>query len=136
MFEEDLVVADVDLDAVFNARLHDPRLRKGRALDAGEGTARIELPAHGTGPPSAAADPEGAAGGGVATETAARPALEQRRQAPARELIPEIYDALVLGTRDYIVQERLRSGGARPLGRHRQRAVRLRRRATRSTPAA
>jgi NAD+ synthase (glutamine-hydrolysing) len=104
MFEEDLVVADVDLDAVFNARLHDPRLRKGRALDAGEGTARIELPAHGTGPPSAAADPEGAAGGGVATETAARPALEQRRQAPARELIPEIYDALVLGTRDYIVK--------------------------------
>ena len=32
MFVEDLVVADVELDAVFNARLHDPRLRKERAL--------------------------------------------------------------------------------------------------------
>ncbi|HKQ58445.1 MAG TPA: nitrilase-related carbon-nitrogen hydrolase, partial [Candidatus Eisenbacteria bacterium] len=28
LFTEDLVVADVELDAVFNARLHDPRLRK------------------------------------------------------------------------------------------------------------
>src|SRR5207247_1554818 len=30
MFEEDLVIADVDLESVFSARLHDPRLRKGR----------------------------------------------------------------------------------------------------------
>ena len=30
-FAEDLVVADVDLDEVFNARLHDTRLRKERA---------------------------------------------------------------------------------------------------------
>src|SRR5258706_739072 len=44
MFEEDLVVADVNLEEVFNARLHDPRLRKGRVLDGGEPTPRIELP--------------------------------------------------------------------------------------------
>ena len=42
MFEEDLVVADVEIDAVFSARLHDPRLRKERVLD-GETTARFEL---------------------------------------------------------------------------------------------
>ncbi len=29
-FEEDLIVADLDLDAVFNRRLHDPRRRKQR----------------------------------------------------------------------------------------------------------
>src|SRR5205085_9079210 len=49
MFEEDLVVADVDLESVFSARLHDPRLRKGRALDAGEGSPRIDLPLHSEG---------------------------------------------------------------------------------------
>src|SRR5207237_1709159 len=43
MFEEDFLVADVELDAVFNARLHDPRLRKERALDDGDPIPRLEL---------------------------------------------------------------------------------------------
>ena len=101
MFEEDLVAADVDLDSVFNARLHDPRLRKGRALDAAsEITPRIELPVatHLLRPEPGA---EGA-GGGVAVEVTAKPALERRRAAIQRELVPEIYDALVVGARDYV----------------------------------
>ncbi len=97
MFEEDFVVADVDLDAVFNARLHDPRLRKERALDGGEPTPRFELS---PGPPRN----EGTASeaGGTATAVATRPVLERRLAPPVRELPAEIYDALVLGTRDYV----------------------------------
>ena len=100
VFAEDLVVADVELDAVFNARLHDPRLRKERALDTGERTPRIELPrARGRGPvePAAAAPGDG----GVAMAVAARPALAARAAVAPRDLVTEVYDALVLGTRDY-----------------------------------
>jgi NAD+ synthase (glutamine-hydrolysing) len=77
-FAEDFVVADLDLDAVFHARLHDSRRRKDKqhAVE----TARIGLPALAR-PPA--------------------PAL------PAREVVPlapvdEVYAALVLGTRDYV----------------------------------
>src|SRR6185436_11645617 len=75
MFAEDLVVADVDLDEVFNARLHDPRLRKGRVMDGGEPAARIELGAGGgvTVPVGAGAR---AGEGGVATAVAVKPELE------------------------------------------------------------
>jgi NAD+ synthase (glutamine-hydrolysing) len=52
-FEEDLVVADLDVEAVFRTRLHDPRWRKQRVLQV-------------------------------------------------RDLPGEVYDALVLGTRDYV----------------------------------
>src|SRR5436190_7480191 len=97
MFEEDFVVADVELDAVFNARLHDPRLRKERALDDGDPVPRLEL---------APADDERAAGAGARTRgavaVATRPALDRRLTPIVRELPAEIYDALVLGTRDYV----------------------------------
>jgi NAD+ synthase (glutamine-hydrolysing) len=82
-FAEDLVVADVDLDEVFNARLHDPRLRKGRVLEtAGEAPRRIELAP-------------------IAGDDAPRPTLAPRPDAVERDLTAEVYDALVLGTRDY-----------------------------------
>ena len=100
MFEEDFLVADVELDAVFNARLHDPRLRKERALDDGDPVARLELvPAAGERRGGGAE-----AGGrtGAAVAVAARPALERRLTPIVRELPAEIYDALVLGTRDYV----------------------------------
>jgi NAD+ synthase (glutamine-hydrolysing) len=97
MFEEDFLVADVDLDAVFNARLHDPRLRKERALDPGGSPApRLEMPV------PAAPGPEPALEGGVATATLAKPALAKRLVSEPRELEAEVYDALVLGTRDYV----------------------------------
>jgi NAD+ synthase (glutamine-hydrolysing) len=96
MFAEDLLVADVQLDGVFNARLHDPRLRKERALDPGAALPRIDLPAS----PAEAPAPEG----GVATAVSARPKLDKRVAIPRRELVGEIYDALVLGTRDYVLK--------------------------------
>ncbi|MGH7742571.1 MAG: NAD+ synthase [Candidatus Eiseniibacteriota bacterium] len=103
MFVEDLVIADLDLESVFNARLHDPRLRKGRALDPGEVSPRIELPLAG-----ATIEPLGGNGGagGAALAVEVKPALERRPAALKRDLVPEIYDALVLGTRDYVHKNR------------------------------
>jgi NAD+ synthase (glutamine-hydrolysing) len=77
-FDEDFVVADLDLDAVFHARLHDSRRRKEKR-GAAE-VPRIALPA------------------------VASPALPPL---PPRELVllapvAEVYQALVLGTRDYV----------------------------------
>jgi NAD+ synthase (glutamine-hydrolysing) len=100
MFEEDFLVADVDLDGVFNARLHDPRLRKERALDQGAPTPRLSLPM------PAAPAVESVGQGGVATVVVAKPALEQRSTPITRDLVAEIYDALVLGTRDYVHKNR------------------------------
>jgi NAD+ synthase (glutamine-hydrolysing) len=79
-FEEDFVVADLDLEAVFRARLHDSRRRKEK-LGAGEGSARVALPALPAAP---------------ATPTLAP------RDAPPLEPVEEVYKALVLGTRDYV----------------------------------
>jgi NAD+ synthase (glutamine-hydrolysing) len=84
MFEEDLVVADVDLDEVFNARLHDTRLRKERQLSGGEDLPVVDVP--------------------LAPAAAAAPRAPLAARAPRRERADaeEIYDALVLGTRDYV----------------------------------
>src|SRR5262249_19208393 len=92
MFTDDLVIADVSLDDVFNARLHNPLLRKGRALDGGEPAARIALGRSEAGDAHAA----------VAVAAPARPALARRPAVPERTLAAEVYDALVLGTRDYV----------------------------------
>ena len=92
-FAEDLVVTDVDLDEVFNARLHDPRLRKERALDESEPMPRIHLTEPGR---------EHLPGAGVAV--IAKPALAAR---PARVEVSEqaeIYAALTLGVRDYVLK--------------------------------
>ena len=79
-FEEDFVVADLDLEAVFHARLHDPRRRKEK-LRAGEAAPRIVLPAL----PAAAQVPP----------------VEPPTLAPL-ERVEEVFRALVLGTRDYV----------------------------------
>jgi NAD+ synthase (glutamine-hydrolysing) len=77
-FEEDLVVADLDLDMVFRARLRDSRRRKEkRALDP---VRRVRL--------------TGLAG-------RPRPALPARSTS-FLEREAEIYAALVTGTRDYV----------------------------------
>ena len=86
-FAEDLIVADLDLEAVFNARLHDARLRGERALDGGGELPRIELTL-----PAAA--------------RAGKPALPPRDAPPELGLEAEIYEALVLGTRDYVRKNR------------------------------
>jgi NAD+ synthase (glutamine-hydrolysing) len=80
-FEEDLVIADIDLDQVFRARLHDSRRRKEK-LQADGSTRRISLPAL---PPR---------------EKVKLPVHEVE----ALESVEEIYRALVLGTRDYVTK--------------------------------
>lgn len=81
-FKEALLVADVDVDDVFRQRLHDPRRRKEKAaLPADELIRRVQLP----GLP--AADH--------------KPPIE-RQDVPLQEPLAEIYQALILGTRDYV----------------------------------
>jgi NAD+ synthase (glutamine-hydrolysing) len=79
-FEEDLIVADLDLDAAFRARLRDSRRRKEK-LAAHEPVVRVSLPAVAAAPTSSSLEPV---------------------LAPCLEPIDEIYRALVLGTRDYV----------------------------------
>jgi NAD+ synthase (glutamine-hydrolysing) len=90
MFDEDFLVVDVELDGVFNSRLHDPRLRKERALAE-------ESPAP-TPPPVTLAP----------VPAPARPPIERRVPLPTRESISEVYDALVFGTRDYVHKNRFK----------------------------
>ncbi|OGN91620.1 MAG: NAD+ synthase [Chloroflexi bacterium RBG_13_48_17] len=84
-FEEDLIVVDLDVESVFRTRLHDPRWRKEALLlrEQPWRTAKImvsELPS-----------------------AAPKPALPIRRS-EVRGLPGEVYDALVLGTHDYILK--------------------------------
>ena len=82
-FEEDLVVADIDVEAVFRARLHDPRWRKEALLMEEERWRSCKI---------------------VVSEVvsaASKPPLPPR-ELKARDLLGEVYDALVLGIRDYV----------------------------------
>ena len=82
-FEEDLLVADVDVEAVFRNRLHDSRRRKEkRDVSAPQ---VIDLPD--LNPKSVCLSP------------AERPDFPR-----PDERLKNIYDALVLGTRDYVVK--------------------------------
>ena len=81
-FTEDLIVTDLDLSAVFRQRLHDPRRRKERAQQAIEAVQRIDL-----------------APLGVRLITPAP--LEPQITSPL-DTCAEVYDALVLGTGDYV----------------------------------
>ena len=84
-FEEDLVVADLELDDVFRARLHDSRRRKEKLRSEGA-VRRISLPAL---PPRE------------------RPALPPREPV-AVDRLEEIYRALVVGLGDYVRKNRFR----------------------------
>ena len=79
-FEEDLLVADLDLGGVFRQRLHDPRRRQEQRA-AAEQVGHVVL--SGTG------------------EGASRPALPARVELNL-EPDAEVYRALVLGTCDYV----------------------------------
>ena len=79
-FAEDFVVADIDLDAVFHARLRDARRRQEK-LGIGDATTRIVLPSL----PAPAVAP------------AVMPRIEK-----ALEPVDEVFQALVVGTRDYV----------------------------------
>jgi NAD+ synthase (glutamine-hydrolysing) len=86
-FAEDLLVADLDIEGVFRQRLHDPRLRKAR-LDS---AARVPI---------------------IAVSEKYTPALAPQiispPIAPSLPEIEQIYQALVVGTRDYITKNGFR----------------------------
>src|SRR6185436_10744417 len=79
-FAEDFVVADLDLDAVFHARLHDSRRRKEKQRATATPAARVML---------------------SVPAPAAAPPLPPRTVVPLPP-VDEVYEALVLGTRDYV----------------------------------
>ncbi len=85
-FVEDLLITDLDIEGVFQQRLHDPRLRKAR-LDA-EGQVRFY---------AVSPAPAPAAEDAPDFTTPRRAAI-----APPQDDVTEVYAALVLGTRDYV----------------------------------
>ena len=80
-FEEDLIIADLDLDEVFRARLQDSKWRKERERIKSETVKKI-----------------------VITEKVKKRKKPKIRRIEVEVLDPiaEVYKALVLGTRDYI----------------------------------
>ena len=86
-FEEELVVADLDVESVFRSRLHDPRRRREPLF------------------PVMAALPTPHVRVSAQPEASQRPPLP-RREVPLLEGSAEVYSALVLGTRDYVVKNR------------------------------
>jgi len=82
-FEEDLIVVDLDMESVFRSQLHDPRRRKETpwVKKEMERVTRIEISNEGP--------------------VAAKPPLTPRQVDRLSE-IAEIYQALVLGVRDYV----------------------------------
>ena len=82
-FEEDFIVADLDIEAVFRARLHDPRWRKESPIIGKTGWQQTKT---------------------IVSQTPAnvlKPPLKPRL-ITALDPAAEVYQALVLGTRDYI----------------------------------
>ncbi|HBY96369.1 MAG: NAD+ synthase [Ardenticatenaceae bacterium] len=87
-FEEALLLVDLNLDDVFRERLHDPRSRKERAAMAaltgiGESVPRI-------------------AGATLHQRHDSERAAVEPTIAPVPGPVEEVYQALVLGTRDYV----------------------------------
>jgi len=81
-FEEDLVMADLNTEAVFRMRLHDPRIRRERLSEEERGLRKIELSNQ--------------------TGSHRRKPILPRRDLKPLDRLAEIYTALVLGTGDYI----------------------------------
>ena len=83
LFEEDLIIADLNAERVFKERLHDPRRRQDR-IEIGNGVSSVQqIPLR-----------------AQAFET--KKAALEASQAEVLPLSAEVYRALVIGTRDYI----------------------------------
>ncbi len=85
-FEEDLVIADLDIENVFRTRLHDPRWRQGMLRRQDEGWRPSEI-----------------------IEVSEKPFGTDKPPLSPRNIetldpAAEIYEALVLGTHDYITK--------------------------------
>jgi NAD+ synthase (glutamine-hydrolysing) len=85
-FQEDLILADLDIESVFRARLHDPRWRKGQRKRPAQEPKETETIIISEAPLKAA-----------------KPPLAPR-QVEAADTIAGVYEALVLGTRDYVLK--------------------------------
>jgi NAD+ synthase (glutamine-hydrolysing) len=82
-FEEDLIVADINIESVFSERLHDPRRRREKVrVTADDSLYIINL-------------------GDRFNPNAERPSLPERQESRLDD-IAETYTALVTGTRDYV----------------------------------
>jgi len=84
--EEDLIITDLDVESVFRTRLHDPRWRKEPLLREEQGWRNTERI--------------------IISETlfsTEKPLLHPRR-VEVRGFPGEVYDALVLGTHDYVLK--------------------------------
>lgn len=82
-FEEDFIVADLDIDSVFQARLHNPKWRKESPMLEKTNWKQTRI---------------------IVSQTPAispKPSLTPRN-VTILEMAAEVYQALVLGTRDYI----------------------------------
>src|SRR3990172_3915002 len=89
-FEEDFVIADLDIESVFRTRLHDPRWRKGRqSAEQSTGAARVVVSEE--------------------SSSATKSPITQKLVKPL-SLHGEVYDALVLGTRDYVRKNGFKKG--------------------------
>ena len=77
-FEEAMIVADIDLDAAFQHRLHDPRRRKRKRVSDSQAVTITEVPRE------------------------EKPGLGRPQMAEPLLTEEEAYRALVVGTRDYI----------------------------------
>ncbi len=86
-FKEDLLLVDIDLEAVFRYRLHHPRRRKEKRAHQTD-LPCIDLPPLDVAFPAPSAD----------ALQAAPPPFSLNKD----ERLKDIYDALVLGTRDYV----------------------------------
>jgi NAD+ synthase (glutamine-hydrolysing) len=82
VFEEDLLIADVDLEQVFHQRLHDPRFRQERIKKPVQELDIVQLPA----PPA----------------RGSKPGTLKKRLEPMPDEKEMILKALILGTRDYL----------------------------------
>ncbi len=82
-FEEDLVMADLELEDVFRQRLRDPRRRKARQDSESSSTTRVLL-----------SEKE--------ESQEEKPSLPERKAVERLDPLAEVYQALSLGTRDYV----------------------------------
>jgi NAD+ synthase (glutamine-hydrolysing) len=89
-FREDLIIADLDIENVFRTRLHDPRWRQGLIRREEQGWRPAEKISVSQAP-----------------FTADKPPLP-RRDTKAYGFPAEVYEALVLGTHDYILKNGFR----------------------------
>ncbi|HVG20417.1 MAG TPA: NAD+ synthase [Blastocatellia bacterium] len=82
-FEEDLVLADINIESVFSERLHDPRRRREKVRVTPDGSLYVvEL-------------------GDALKLNSERPPLPERQDIRLKD-VAETYLALVIGTRDYV----------------------------------